>query len=71
MGGEGTLYVMIGFGTSAVNFSISGTFFVATSFILSASGSQKKDRSEMGFGRRGTSDVENFIGGTIRRDLTC
>ncbi len=31
IGGEGTLYMMIGFGVSVVNFSISGLLFVVTS----------------------------------------
>ncbi len=60
MGGEGTLIVMIGSGISAMNFSNSGAFFIAISFI--SSGSQKKENSETCF-RNG--DVETFVGEVI------
>ncbi len=49
--------MMIGFGISAENFLISGTFFIATSF--ASSGSQKKEYSEVDFG---CVDAVTFIG---------
>ncbi len=62
MGGEGTLIVMIGFRISVVNFATGGRFFVATSFILLASGSQKKEYSDDWFGCRDVVDVEILDG---------
>ncbi len=69
MGSDGTLNVMIGFGTGAVNFSTSGTVFVATS---SASwGVQKKESSEMRFGIGDVDDVGNFDGEAISFDSSA
>ncbi len=70
-GGEGTLYVMIGFGADAVNSSTCDALFDSVSLFSSASGSQKKDGSEMGFMYGVTGDETNFMGGAIQRDLTC
>ncbi len=58
--GEGTLHVMICFRISGENFSISGTFFIATSLV--SSGSQKKDTSDSGFRGRDADEVETFDG---------
>ncbi len=52
---------MIGFGISVENFSISGTFFIATSFDSSTLGSQKKENSDFGFGCGDVGDVVIFI----------
>ncbi len=103
MGGEGTLIMMIGFGTSEVNFVTEGSFFVvsslassdsqkkvnsdfsfgcdadevetfdgeAFSFESSASGFQKKERSETSFVRGDTGDETTFLGGAIQRVTTC
>ncbi len=43
----------------------------ATLFISSASGFQKKDRSETDFVSGVTGDEMNFVGGAIQRDLPC
>ncbi len=60
MGGEGILYVMIFFGTSAENFSTSVALFVVTS--LASLGVQKKVSSESDFGCRDVKDeVISFV----------
>ncbi len=41
------------------------------SFVSSASGSQKKVRSEMGFVQGVTGEEMTFLGGAIQRDTTC
>ncbi len=43
----------------------------STSFMFSASGIQKKERSVMGFIHGDTGNEEIFIGDVIRRVLTC
>ncbi len=43
----------------------------AFSFIFSASGFQKDDRSEMSFVRGDTGDEMSFVGGAIRSMTTC
>ncbi len=43
----------------------------ATLFMSSASGIQKKDRSEMSFVYGVTGDEMGFVGEVIRRDTTC
>ncbi len=68
---------MIIFGFGVENVVTSGTLFVVTLFDLSASGSQKKEYSDFGIGCGDDGDalilddVETFIGGAIRRGLTC
>ncbi len=57
-GGEGILYVMIGIGTGAMNFSTGGSFFAVTSFV--SSGSQKKVYSEDRFGSGDVREVVTF-----------
>ncbi len=42
-----------------------------TSFVHSASGSQKKDKSVTDFVRGDTGDEMSFMGGAIQRDTTC
>ncbi len=44
---------------------------VATSFVFSALGIQKKNRSMMGFMHGVTSEEMSFMGGAIRRVTTC
>ncbi len=60
IGDVGTSHVMIEMGFSVVNFSISGMFFVATSF--ASSDSQKKDNPDSGFRCRDADEVETFDG---------
>ncbi len=43
----------------------------AFSFVSSASGFQKNDRSEMSFVCGDTGDETSFLGGPIQRDMTC
>ncbi len=59
MGVIGTLHVMIGIGTGAVNIATSGALFVATSFV--SSGSQKKENSDSESIFEGWDEVIPFV----------
>ncbi len=62
--------MMIVFGAGAGIFMISVVPFVTTSSDSSASGSQKNENSEMGFGREFTVDEVNFEGDEIFIETT-
>ncbi len=59
-----------GIRTNVENFLTSHALFEATSFISSASGSQKKKNSEMGFGCESTGDIAIFNGDEIFIGMT-
>ncbi len=69
IGGDGTLNVTIGIGMGAVNFAISGAFFVVISSV--SLDSQKKVSSESDFRFRDADEVETFEGDAFSFDSSA
>ncbi len=59
---ERILHMTIGIGTSADSSLTVDVLFEATSFVSSASGSQKNENSEVVFLHEGTGDMMIFVG---------